>query len=298
MRRRALRDSLWGRDKIGVKCAMRRWFDSIIPREKDFKQEKKRTMSAILKVLGSGSDGNGYVIECGNESIILELGMPYDSYLMNTDLSKVKAVLVSHSHHDHFKTTVAKRFGKMGIPIYSNDEVAEISGVPRKYNSVHALKTGKAYMVGTGFIVQSFNLPHSVKNYGYLIRHNSFGKLLFATDTSAFNYKFKGVNHWLIEANYDADIIIDDKLSGMNTRSNFKDHLSKRQCLDAVKDSWDDTAESVTLIHLSNENSNAAEFQSEARTFLGFSNVNIAIGGKEAQIVTLPHTPLPPPILN
>lgn len=254
---------------------------------------------AKLKILGSGSSGNGYVIECEDESIVLELGVPYNRYLLNTDISKVAACLVSHVHQDHYKPTVAKRFGKMGIPIYSNEEVAENSGISaKKFDTVKALPKAKAYQIGTGFIVQPFSLPHSAKNYGWLIRHNEFGKLLFATDLSAFPYRFKGVNHWMIEANYDADIIIDGKLSGNATRSNYSDHLSWQNCRDAMLESWDGSAETVTLIHLSDDNSNAEAFRERIKDAIGFPNVSVAIGGETAQTVELTHRQENTPSIN
>ena len=129
--------------------------------------------------------------------------------------------------------------------------------------------------------MQPFNLSHSVPNYGYLIRHEKLGKLVFATDTSAFPYRFKCVNHWLIECNYDPNIIIDDKLSGEATRSNYGDHLSKQQCFEALKENYTIETKSITLIHLSDGNSNAESFKNELKELLKFDNVNVAGLSKE-----------------
>ena len=244
-------------------------------------------MSAELKILGSGSTGNGYILTVDGKSIIIELGMPWLTYISNVDLSNVVACLVSHRHKDHYNDKVAKRFCKAGIPIYTNLDVEANSNIPAKFSKIEGIKVGKAYMLGGGFVVQPMNLNHSVPNYGYLIRHEKLGKLVFATDTSAFPYRFKGVNHWLIECNYDPDIIIDDKLADNATRSNYNDHLSKQQCFDALKDNFCIETKSITLIHLSNENSNADEFKEELQTLLKFDNVNVAGLSKEPLTLNL-----------
>ena len=56
-----------------------------------------------LKIVGSSSSGNAYILDCGSEQLILELGVSWKEILkaLNFDLSKVRACLVTHSHQDH-----------------------------------------------------------------------------------------------------------------------------------------------------------------------------------------------------
>ena len=53
-----------------------------------------------LTVLKSGSDGNGYLLECENEILILESGVPVMEVkkALNFDLSKIVGCYISHSH--------------------------------------------------------------------------------------------------------------------------------------------------------------------------------------------------------
>ena len=55
---------------------------------------------ASLKIIGSSSSGNAYILDCGSEQLILELGVSWKEILkaLNFDLSKVVGVCVSHSH--------------------------------------------------------------------------------------------------------------------------------------------------------------------------------------------------------
>lgn len=53
-----------------------------------------------LKVVGSSSKGNSYIIETSNESLILELGCKWSEVLEMLDykIDKIVGVLLSHAH--------------------------------------------------------------------------------------------------------------------------------------------------------------------------------------------------------
>lgn len=53
---------------------------------------------ATLRIIGSSSEGNGYILDCGSEQLIIELGCSWKDVLSNLkyDLSKVADCLVSH----------------------------------------------------------------------------------------------------------------------------------------------------------------------------------------------------------
>lgn len=55
---------------------------------------------AVLKVTGSSSKGNSYIVETENESIILDLGCKWNDILksLNYKIENVVGVLVTHSH--------------------------------------------------------------------------------------------------------------------------------------------------------------------------------------------------------
>lgn len=53
---------------------------------------------ALLKVVGSGSSGNSYIVECDNEILLIELGMSWKDILkgLNYKIEDVAGCLVSH----------------------------------------------------------------------------------------------------------------------------------------------------------------------------------------------------------
>lgn len=51
-----------------------------------------------LKVIGSGSRGNAYMIKCSNESILIECGLSFNEILkgVDYDVADCVACVVSH----------------------------------------------------------------------------------------------------------------------------------------------------------------------------------------------------------
>ena len=58
---------------------------------------------AVLKIIGSGSSGNGYAIETDSEILLLEAGCRAKEMkeTINFRISKVVGMFITHSHVDH-----------------------------------------------------------------------------------------------------------------------------------------------------------------------------------------------------
>lgn len=59
-----------------------------------------RRFQMKLKVLSSGSIGNCYLLECNNEILILDCGIPIKDIKIGLDfnLGGIQGVLVTHAH--------------------------------------------------------------------------------------------------------------------------------------------------------------------------------------------------------
>ena len=232
---------------------------------------------ASLKIIGSSSSGNAYILDCGSEQLILELGVSWKEILkaLNFDLSKVRACLVTHSHQDHSKYIPTAI--KIGLTVFSNKDVQLV------HPKVKVLELGKKKRIG-GFSVQPIPLFHDVMNYGFLIEHKDTGKMLFATDTSQVPYKFKGVRHFVIEANNDIDEIIDNACDNEFSRSASQNHLELNDTIETLKQNYSVKTQTIVLIHLSNTNINAVKAKKKVQEELGFGNVYIAEKGLEIEL--------------
>ena len=150
----------------------------------------------VLKVLSSGSKGNCYILaDDHGKRLILDVGIQYKKILSGIDfnLDSVVGVCVTHEHKDH--SLSVNEFIIRGIPVY------------RPY----AYEPGARPKADFGdFHVQCFPLEHDVPCYGFLITHPEMGKLVYITDTAYCKYRFKNLNHILVECNYDERMLSED----------------------------------------------------------------------------------------
>lgn len=232
---------------------------------------------SILKVISSGSIGNAYILECKSEILLLELGVSWDKIkrALNFNLSKVVGCIVSHSHGDHAKSV--KDAIKAEIPVYSTEEIQSL------HPKVKVPKMGQKTLIG-GFSIQPLLVPHSVECYAYIITHEEFGKLVFCTDATSFKYKVKNVNHWLIEANYSEQILIDKMCDNSMGRSLYQHHMEIEDTIKALKVNFCSDTQSILLVHLSESNSNESAFIQRVEDELGFPMVEAA---KACQVIEL-----------
>lgn len=142
---------------------------------------------------------------------------------------------------------------------------------------------GEKTLIG-GFSIQPLLVPHSVECYAYIITHEEFGKLVFCTDATSFKYKIKNVNHWLIEANYSEQILIDKMCDNSMGRSLYQHHHELEDCIKALKVNFSADTQNILLIHLSDGNSDEKSFVQRVKDELGFDRVDAA---RPNQIINL-----------
>lgn len=232
---------------------------------------------ARLQCLNSSSAGNCFILTCGDEKLVLDLGVDWIKTLKALDynIRDVVGCLCSHVHSDHSKA-IPKAL-KYCLDIYSCQEVCD------KFEGVQLLPKGVKTSIG-GFKVQPLAIKHNVENYAYIITHEDMGKLVFALDCEEFLYKIRDVNHWVIEANHDFDVMLDHALENMYSASASENHLSIDQCVDALSINACDVTTTVILAHLSDANSHAARFRAAIKEALGIEEVYIAQKGLDVEL--------------
>lgn len=62
-------------------------------------------MAMVVRVLGSSSSGNCYILDDGNEALIIEAGIRFAEVkkALRFNLRKVAGCLITHQHNDHAK---------------------------------------------------------------------------------------------------------------------------------------------------------------------------------------------------
>lgn len=223
-----------------------------------------------LRILGSSSTGNCYFLESKEETLILECGLNIKDIKkgLNWDFSKVVGCLVSHSHNDHSKSM--KDILAAGIKTYALKETFEAKDINSPFRK--DIKEGDFLSIGS-FEIQVLPAKHDVPIVSYLIQHKEMGSLIFATDTYIIPYQLIGVNHWMIEANYERDKLSEDVLEGIVNpylaRRIVHSHMSIEKAVKAIKDSGIGHAKNIILIHLSDSNSNMNSFKKQMQAISG-----------------------------
>ena len=235
-----------------------------------------------LKVLGSSSSGNCYILENETEALIIESGIHFSEVkkALNFNIAKITALLVSHEHGDHAQ--YAKLYAAAGIPVLgSNGTLAALNITQGRLHPLQAYKTVK-----TGrFSVMPFNVKHdSAEPFGYIINHPETGNVLFVTDTKELPVTCEGLNNVLIEANYSDEIadfnIRNGYLEPAQQRRTEKSHMSLEQCITTLKENDLSAVNNIVLIHLSSGNADATQFKQRVEIETG-KTVSVAVRGLE-----------------
>ena len=250
-----------------------------------------------LKVLGSSSAGNGYILEAKGEALLLEARVPFieTKKALNFQIAKAVACLITHEHKDH-----AGRIEEVmasAVPCYCSEGTARAIQY-RSRRRPGTLQEGKVYEFGS-FRVIPFGVVHdAAQPFGYYITHPDLGNdgegLLFATDTPYLKHTFTGLHTVLIEANYSLPILAEGTKNGRipaKVRDRIiKSHMSLEHAVQTLQANDLSRLHNVVLIHLSSDNSNAAEFKlyTEQHIRAAGAEVFVAQPGLEITLNDLP----------
>jgi phosphoribosyl 1,2-cyclic phosphodiesterase len=235
-----------------------------------------------LKVLGSSSHGNCYILENDSEALILEAGVKFAEVqrALNFDIGKIVGCLITHEHKDHAGHILTfPRF----VDVFCSKGTADSADIGEK-SKTHIISANKPFTAGTFKIIPFAAKHDAAEPLGFFINHAETGNVLFATDTYYLPCTFAGLNNVLIEANYRLDLLESNIAAGlipvaMRNRI-LQSHFSYEHCLQALQANDLRAVNNIILIHLSSGNSHAQEFKEGIRKATG-KNVHIAESGLE-----------------
>ncbi len=224
-----------------------------------------------LKVLGSSSKGNCYIVSTSKEVLMLEAGVNYKQIAkaLNFDFDNVAGCLVTHEHKDHSKSM--EDLAKHGIDVFTS--AGTVLGCKIEHHRIKIIEAEKQFKVGS-FTVLPFETEHDCKEpLGFLVYHKEFGKLLFATDTYYIKYKFKDLNYIMVECNYSKEML--DRAVKLGVTSGFvkkrllASHFSLENVKKFLKANDLSGVREIRLLHLSDNNSDEKLFKNEIEKLTG-----------------------------
>lgn len=235
-----------------------------------------------LKVLGSSSAGNCYILENDQEALIIECGVRIEKIkqALHFNLSKVCGCLISHEHQDHCKSVAD--IIKAGINVFTTAGTYRGMGIETNHHRAKQIIPDHEFTVGN-FRIIPFDVKHDAqKPVGFMINHTETGTILFVTDTYYVEKRFRGLNNIIVECNYSQEIL-DAKMAAGATpdflrNRIFKSHMNLNTCKDLLRANDLSAVNNIVLIHLSDSNSNARQFKEEITRCTG-KVVHIAESG-------------------
>lgn len=243
----------------------------------------------LLRCCGSGSSGNSYALIADNGEILaIEAGCKFLDFkkMIDWKISNVAGCIVSHEHGDHAR--YIKDFMQSGIPVYTAFETQSALETITGERTI-AIPPRTARQIGS-FSVTPFNVPHDteIECYGYLIKHEEMGQLLFMTDLEYCKYNFSKLNieHIMVEANYDMQFVDRDE---PNYEHRLRGHMSLDTALKFISTNDNPTLRNVVLIHLSDKSGDPALFKQKTEEAVKYgANVYIAEKGLEVDMNLCP----------
>ena len=216
----------------------------------------------------SGSSGNSTYIKSGNDEILIDAGVSYKNIRLalerlETDISNIKAIFVTHEHSDHIKGLEVLAKNNPDIPIYINgNSLEEMSNLGYVYalNSACVKNPGDEVSIGS-FHAFIFDTPHdSNGSVGYRFESTYGDTLGYATDIGNITQKIQdallGCQSVVIESNHDISMLKSGPYPYILKKRILSDHghLSNDACAEFLPELVDHGTKKIVLAHLSHEN--------------------------------------------
>lgn len=223
-----------------------------------------------ITTYASGSSGNLYRISDSKTVLMLECGIRFREIrqAFKFKLAHVDACLVTHEHGDHAKS--ARDIMRAGIPCFMSGGTADKLSLTG--HRVKVISHLKKFTINT-FTIMPFSVRHdAAEPMGFLIQSGG-EKLVFITDSYYCPYRFNGITHWMIEANYDREILeknIEDGFTSPAIRNRLKEsHFEFSRVKEFFRAQDLSRARGIWLIHVSRGNGDPVRFKSEIEELTG-----------------------------
>ena len=218
-------------------------------------------MKIKIITIASSSEGNCYVIESGDEQLMIECGVSLNRVResLGFDLSKIVGCLVSHEHADHCGH-IGELSMFLNIPVFGPDIAV--------FPNFRPVDDTFKIQCGDEFFIKPIRLDHGkTECLGYIVKYGS-ELLLYATDTGSCDYTVPGLTHLMIEANHSLDKLLASGAARSHRSHAADNHLSIDAAVEVAK-RHKKTLREIHLIHLSDAHSDEEEFKRRMREATG-----------------------------
>lgn len=224
-----------------------------------------------IQVLASSSKGNCYRVSDGKTPLLLECGIGFKEIQkgLNFKMSEIAGCLVSHEHQDHCRAV--KDVMKAGIDVYASKGTFTALGLLTYRTCI--IQEIIQFNLGSWTILPFGTVHDAAEPLGFLLANRNGEKLLFATDTAYIKYRFRGLTHIMIEANYQTDVLrnsVEADLVPQEMKVRIRrSHFDLENVKEFFKANDLSKVQEIHLLHLSDSNSDAELFKREIQETTG-----------------------------
>lgn len=222
-----------------------------------------------LKIIGSSSKGNCYILKSNTTSIMLDCGC---KKIIDEDLTDIDGIVLTHRHLDHIGA-IPKIKDLYKNKYYANKDTLDVLPILNK-DKIEVV-SGEKFQI-KDFSLVPFELLHDVPCYGYLIKDNiSKCKFLYVTDTGLIDYEFRDIDFFLVESNCDEELLTYDDYKEIRL---YDTHLSMQQVATFLGKNVNHNTKKIILGHISR---NEKDYKKHERYVLG------TLGGKNTEVLAI-----------
>ncbi|MCT4647430.1 MAG: MBL fold metallo-hydrolase [Carboxylicivirga sp.] len=219
----------------------------------------------MIKVcaIASGSNGNCYYIGTEKEAILVDAGISRRQVMkrmkeLRLDISKVKAVFISHEHSDHIKG-LRVLCDMHGIDAYLTRDTLQKAHRNYHPKTAHVFVAGDSIKVGS-FLVHSFAKKHDAidpTSFRVEVEGQSIGVMTdigLACDNTKEHLAQCDIV--FLESNYDEQLLEEGPYPYYLKQRVKSDHghLSNKQAVELVEQLKDSKLKTIYLSHISADN--------------------------------------------
>jgi phosphoribosyl 1,2-cyclic phosphodiesterase len=225
-----------------------------------------------ISVLASGSKGNCSLI-ITNKVILIDAGMNLkyiNKQLKELGINHIDAILLTHTHDDHI-IGLPQLIKKYNPTIFLSDSMY--------FQIKDRMPISNYVIIEDSFAIDhlkvtAVKLSHDSEEVNAYVFNENGKEMVYITDTgyinSRYNYYFTNKSTYIIESNYDVDMLMNGRYPHHLKRRILSDkgHLSNVDTARYLKKFVGDNTKKVILIHLSENNNNPDKVSEIMKTTL------------------------------
>ncbi|RYY24637.1 MAG: MBL fold metallo-hydrolase [Chitinophagaceae bacterium] len=247
-------------------------------------------MSLFISSLNSGSNGNCYYVGNDQDAVLIDVGLPCKELeiriaRLGLDMSKVRAIFVSHEHSDHVSgiPTLVKKYR---LPVYITPATLRNGKIRFDAALINNFTAYQPIMVG-GLSVTAFPKFHDACDpHSFIVTNGSVNIGVFTDIGKSCDHvisHFSRCHAAFLESNYDEVMLSSGRYPWYlkNRITSGRGHLSNTQALEIFTRYRPPFMTHLLLAHLSKEN-NCPNLVAELFTRHA-GNTNVVVASRYAE---------------